>query len=118
MAPPLIVVSACAGPINRRLGRVVVEVDHRPWSILWGMAVEITVDSGTHEVIAYLVLADTPRPLARLWTGARARVEVADGDQRRLEYRPSRLFSGAWHGRLRLVEATQCDPPSAPTDSG
>jgi len=83
MAPPLIVVSARAGPINRRLGRVVVEVDHRPWSIPWGMAVELTVDSGTHEVIAYLVLADAPWPLARLCTGARARVEVADGDQRR-----------------------------------
>jgi hypothetical protein len=49
----------------------------------WGMAVELTVDSGAHEVIAYLVLADAPWPLARLCTGARARVEVADGDQRR-----------------------------------
>ena len=97
--------------------RVVVEVDHRPWSIPWGMTVELTVDSGPHEVIAYLVLADAPSPLARLCTGARARVEVADGDQRRLEYRPSRLFSGAWHGRLRLVEATPSDPASAPTDS-
>ena len=118
MAPPLIVVSARAGPINRRLGRVVVEVDHRPWSIPWGMAVEITVDSGIHEVTAFLVLVDTPWSFARLSTGARARVEVADGDQRRLEYRPSRLCSGAWHGRLRLVGATRCDPASALKESG
>ena len=118
MAPPLIVVSARAGPINRRLGRVVVEVDHRPWSIPWGMAVEVTVESDSDEVIAYLVLADVPWPLARFCTGARGRVDVADGDQRRLEYRPSRLFSGAWHGRLRLVEATQCDPRSALKESG
>jgi hypothetical protein len=118
MAPPLIVVSARAGRINRRLGRVVVEVDHRPWPIPWGVTLGIAVDSGTHEVIAYLVLPETPWPLARLCTAARARVAVADGDQRRLEYRPSRLFSGAWHGRLRLVEATQCDPASAQPDSG
>jgi hypothetical protein len=118
MAPPLIAVSAHAGPINRRLGRVVVEVDRRPCSIPWETAVEIAVDSGTHEVIAYLVLVDTPWPLARRLTAARARVEVADGDQRRLEYRPSRLFSGAYHGRLRLVEAAPCDPASATTDSG
>lgn len=107
MAAPLIVVSAHAGPINRRLGRVVVEVDDRPVSIPWGMAVEIAVDSGAHEVIAYLVLVDTPGPFARRCTGARTKVEVADGDQRRLEYRPSRLFSGAYHGRLWTVEAAQ-----------
>jgi hypothetical protein len=118
MAPPLIVVSAHAGPINRWLGRVVVEVDHRPWSIPWGTAVEITVDAGTHEVIAYLVLVDTPWPLARRLTAARAQVEVTDGDQRCLEYRPSHLCSGAYHGRLRFVEAAQRDPASAPTDSG
>ena len=118
MAPPLIVVSGHAGPINRRLGRVVVEVDHQPWSIPWGTAVEIAVDSGTHEVIAYLVLVDTPGPFARRCTGAHARVEVGEGDRRQLEYRPSRLFSGAYHGRLRLVEAPQWDTASAPTDSG
>ena len=118
MAPPVIVVSARGGPINRRLGRVVVEVDHRPWSIPWGATVEITVDSGTHEVIAYLVLPDTPWPLARLCTAAQARVAVADGDQRRLEYRPSRLFSGAWHGRLRLLDVMQGDPAAAQPDSG
>src|SRR5262245_24293025 len=118
MPSPFLVVSARAGPINRRLGRVVVEVDHRPWSIPWGVTVEITVDSGPHDVIAFLVLPDTPWPLARLCTAARARVEVADGDHRRLEYRPSRLFSRAWRGRLRLVEATQRDPAAAPPDPG
>jgi hypothetical protein len=118
MAPPLIVVNAHAGPINRRLGRVVVEIDHRPWPIPWGMAVEIAVDSGIHDIVAYLVLADTPWPFARKHTGARAKVVVANGDQRCLEYRPSRLFSGAYHGRLRLVEAEVCDPASAATDSG
>jgi hypothetical protein len=118
MALSLIAVTARAGPISRRLGRVVVEVDHRPWSISWGKLVEIPVDTGTHEVTAYLVLVDTPWPLARRLTAARARVEVADGDQRRLEYRPSRLFSGAYHGRLRLVDAGRRDPESAPTDSG
>lgn len=117
MAPPSIAVSAHAGPISRRLGRVVVEVDHRPWPIPWGMAAEIAVDSGTHEVIAYLVLVDTPVPLARRLTAARVRVEVTDGDQRRLEYRPSRLFSGAYHGRLRLLDGAQGDPTSAPTDA-
>jgi hypothetical protein len=118
MTPPLIVVRACAGPISRRLGRVVVEVDHCPQPIPWGMAVEIAVDSGTREVIAYLVLLDTPWPLARRLTAARARLEIADGDQRRLEYRPSHLCSGAYHGRLRVIEAAQRDPAPAPTDSG
>ncbi len=118
MAPSLIVVSARAGPISRRLGRVVVEVDHRPWPIPWGVAVEIEVDSGAHEVIAYLVLVDTPGPLARRLTAAHARVEVADGDHRSLEYRPSHLCPGAYHGRLRLIEAAQRDPAPAPTDSG
>jgi hypothetical protein len=115
---PIIVVTARAGPISRRLGRAVVEVDHQPWSIPWGMSVEIAVDSGAHEVTAYLVLVDTPWPLARRRTAARALVEVADGDQHRLEYRPSHLCSGAYHGRLRFVEAAQRDPASAPTDSG
>jgi hypothetical protein len=118
MTPPLIVVSARGGPISRRHGRVVVEIDDRPWPIPWGTDVEIAVECGNCEVIAYLVLFNTPWPLARRLTAARARVELVGGDQRRLEYRPSHLCSGAYHGRLRHVEEEPCDSASAPTDPG
>lgn len=117
MAPPSIAVSAHAGPISRRLGRVVVEVDQQPWPIPWGIAAEIAVDSGTHEVIAYLVLVDTPVLLARRLTAARVRVEVTDGDHRRLVYRPSRLFSGAYHGRLRFLDGARGGPASVSMDT-
>jgi hypothetical protein len=99
-----IVFRARAGPINRKLGRVVVEVDHRCRLIPWETEVEIRTEAGIHEVLAYLVLADSPWPLARFANRARATVEILDGSRRRVEYRPSRLFSAAWHGRLRVSD--------------
>ena len=102
---PSIVVRAHAGRINRRLAHAVVEIDHHRHPVPWETEVEISIDAGTHEVLVYLVLADTPHCTARAATCARALVEIIDGCRRSIDYRPSRLFSGAWHGKLSVSDA-------------
>lgn len=94
------------GWINRRFGYAVVEIDGQPQRLPWGRPVSLDITPGQHTFSSYLVLLDTDPRCASIANRTKTvTAEFVPGERIGMRYRPSRLFSSSYRGRIRLDTA-------------